>query len=108
MQTSVKTNTFHAELGGTTSAMQTAAKLDNITIDKTILYNDNEATISFIKGNYVAKGCRHMEMREWCTREEYQMGKVDIEHMSGDKLVADHMTKLGTIKEHQFFCFSPN
>ena len=109
-QTTVKDNTFHAELVGTTDAMKVAARLENTfndmritTTDKPIIYNDNEATIAFVKGDHVAKGCRHMELREWLTREQYQMGKVDISHMAGNILVADHLTKLGTVTEHRPF-----
>ena len=90
--------------------MKVAARLDNTlkdmriaTTDKPIAFNDNEATIAFVKGEHVAKGCRHMEMREWLTREQYQMGKIDVEHIPGNILVADRLTKLGTVNEHRPF-----
>ena len=38
-------------------------------------FNDNEAMIDFVKGDSVAKGVRHMEMRMWYTREKYEKMK---------------------------------
>jgi hypothetical protein len=49
------------------------------------------------------KECRHMELRMWYTRNEYQKGKVDLQYMPGSEIPADHLTKLGTVEEHRQF-----
>jgi hypothetical protein len=59
--------------------------------------------IEFIKGNGVAKGVRHIELRMWFTREKYQRGNILLEHMPGKILPADKLTKLGNIEEHRSF-----
>ena len=67
------------------------------------LFGDNLAVIDFIHGRGAAKGVRHMKLRMWYIREQYQMGNVTVEHMAGDKLVADKLTKLGDHKSHAIF-----
>ena len=104
-------SSMETELEGKTTAFKEANKLINIGkelgirfIDSPIIYNDNEASINFVKGNNVAKGVRHMKMREWYVKEEFKMGIAELEHMFGhdDRFVADGCTKvLGTIKETQ-------
>jgi len=64
---------------------------------------DNEAMINFVKGNSMVKGARHMELRMYYTREEYQKGHVQMEHQSGKLLTADKLTKLGNVTEHRQF-----
>ena len=59
--------------------------------------------IDFVKGDSVAKGVRHMELRMWYTREEYKKGNIDLEFIEGNKLVADKLTKLGSTEEHRRF-----
>ena len=68
-----------------------------------IIYNDNQATLEFIRGNSVAKGVRHMELRMWYTRLEYQKSNVDAEYLSGLRTPADKLTKLGCYSEHVEF-----
>ena len=59
--------------------------------------------INFVKGEGVAKGVRHMELRMWYTREEYQKKNADLEYMQGIKIPADKLTKLGGVHDHQEF-----
>jgi hypothetical protein len=59
--------------------------------------------INFVKGDGVSKGARHMELRLWYTREQYQMGNVDLEYTPGATLVADKLTKLGNKADHRAF-----
>lgn len=61
--------------------------------------------INFVKGEGVAKGVRHMELRMWYTREEYSKGIINLDYMAGDKIPTDKLTKLGTIAEQKCFSF---
>jgi hypothetical protein len=106
----VHLSSFEAELDGVSSALKTVSRLTNILTElqqhfaaKAVLYSDNKAMIEFIKGEGVAKGVRHMELRMWFIREKYQQGGVDIEYMEGVKLPADKLTKLGNKKSHAEF-----
>lgn len=109
-QATIKLSSFESELDGVTTAFKTAARIDNIlkelhisTNMKPIAYNDNEANIAFVKGDSVAKGVRHMELRMWYTREEYLKGNVHLEYMKGTEIPADKLTKLGAVNEHRQF-----
>ena len=109
-QSTVKLSSFETELDGTTTGFKSASRIQNIlteigieTCSHPVAKNDNESMIEFVKGNNVAKGVRHMELRMWYTREEYQMGKVDFEYKSGKILTADKLTKLGNISDHRIF-----
>ena len=100
-------SSMETELEGKTTAFKEANK--NNTISKELgvrmtdipaIWNDNEASINFVKGVNNVKGVRHMKMREWYTKEEYLMGTAQLEHMAGDdeRFVADGCTKvLGSI-----------
>ena len=62
--------------------------------------------LKFVKGEGVAKGVRHMEMRMWYIRDEYAKGDTDLHFMNGVKIPTDKLTKLGTADEHRVFCGS--
>jgi len=68
------------------------------------LFSDNEAMVEFVKGNGVAKGVRHVELRMWYIREQYQKGGMLFEHMKGTDIPVDHLTKLATVQDHVIFC----
>ena len=108
-QTSVKLSSFESELDNTTTNIKTARRVSNILDELTIprkqarVRQDNEAMINFVKGNSMVKGARHMELRMYYTREEYQKGHVQMEHQSGKLLTADKLTKLGNVTEHRQF-----
>ncbi len=38
--------------------------------------NDNQAVISFVRGDCVTKGIRHVELRMYYVREKYRIKKV--------------------------------
>ena len=67
------------------------------------LYSDNQAMINFVKGEGVAKGVRHMELRMWYVREQYQKGQIILDYMPGEIIPTDKLTKLGTVMEHEIF-----
>ena len=67
------------------------------------MFNDNQAAINFVKGDAVAKGLRHMELRMWYTRDQYKKGKATLEYVDGTILPADRLTKLGNVREHRAF-----
>jgi len=105
---SVRMSSFESELEGVTLAVKTLKRIVNILeelgfelITKPKLYNDNLSMIRFVKGEGVAKGVRHMELRMWYTREQYAMGSYELEHMKGIMLPADRITKPQTREEHR-------
>ena len=109
-QTTNKLSSWESELDGTTTGFKTCARVSNILVELNIkttkqpcLWNDNKAMIDFVKGDGVAKGVRHMELRMWYTKQEYQMGKSDLEYMMGTKLPADKLTKLGCVTSHRVY-----
>ena len=109
-QSTVKLSSFESELDGVTVGLKKSAQVQNALEEMGIkhnplaqLKNDNLAMIEFVKGEGVAKGVRHMELRMWYTRNEYKKGKVDIQYMPGSEIPADHLTKLGTVEEHRQF-----
>jgi len=108
-QTSVKLSSFESELDSTTTNIKTANRISNILNEIPIdskparIRQDNQAMINFVKGNSGVRGARHMELRMFYTREEYQKGRVNIEHRSGKILTADKLTKLGNVEEHRKF-----
>lgn len=74
--------------------------------DQPVIQCDNQAMIAFVKGEGVAKGVRHMEIRKWYVREQYQMGNIDVQFVPGSLLSADKFTKLGDRLDHQEFMYN--
>ena len=106
----VSMSSFESELETCTLAMKTSKRIKNILdelncklVSKPVLYNDNEAMINFVKGEGMASGARHMELRMWYVREQYAMGSVDLLHMPGTVLPADRLTKPSTKQEQAEF-----
>jgi hypothetical protein len=62
---------------------------------------NNESMIDFVNAKEVAKGVRHMELRQWYIREKLLRGDVTMEHMSGKQLSADKLNKLADKKFSQ-------
>ena len=69
------------------------------------LWSDNMAMVRFVRGESVAKGVRHVELRMWYVRERYKDGSVIIDWMTGKEIPADKLTKLGTRVEHEAFTY---
>jgi hypothetical protein len=106
----VVTSSFESELDGASTALKSISRVRNIlkelhiTIkNQPILYSDNQAMIEFIKGNGIAKGVRHMELRMWYLREKVQKGDVIIAYQSGKIIPPDKLTKLGEKVGHGEF-----
>ncbi len=106
-------SSFEGELDGTTNMMKSIARVSNTTdemnittVKPNLAFTDNEAMMKFVKGEGVAKGVRHMEMRMWYIRDAYAKGDTDIHFMNGVKIPTDKLTKLGTADEHRVFCRS--
>jgi hypothetical protein len=106
-------SSFENELVGSTSAFKNANRVDNILTEIHIqradiptVYNDNQAVLDFIRGNSISKGSRHMELRQWYTRLEYQAGKVKADYLKGTITPADKLTKPSVQTEH--FEFTTN
>jgi hypothetical protein len=103
-------SSYEAELHGATNMIKSEARVSNTLQDMgvdvvrpSLLHSDNLAMINFVKGEGVAKGVRHMEMRMWYTREEYSKGKFELVHMPGKDIPTDKLTKLGSVVEHRIF-----
>jgi len=69
------------------------------------LWSDNEAMVEFIRGEGVAKGVRHMELKMWYVRERNKDGSVNIGWTTGETIPSDKLTKLGTRDEHEAFTY---
>ena len=52
----------------------------------------------------MAKGVRHIVIRQWFTRDTIQKGQFELINMPGKKIPADKLTKLGYFSEHEQFC----
>jgi hypothetical protein len=107
---SVVLSSFEAELDGLTSAMKSVSRVRNILTelqlefgDVSKLMADNKAMVDFVRGEGVAKGVRHMELRQWYVRTEYKKGNTNVEFMSGVDMPADKLTKLGNRGSHGVF-----
>lgn len=110
-QDTVKLASADAEMCGTVPGVQTASRTSNITEDLKFetsgvprLFSDNEASIGFIKGVNVAKGLRHMQLRQWYLQQEYDQGKFTLEHMKGTIIPIDGGTKIGSKSFHREYC----
>ena len=106
----VFTSSFEAELDGVTRGMKASSRTTNILTELRMvlskvphLWSDNLAMVNFVKGEGVAKGIRHVELRMWYVRERYKEGSVVIDWISGETIPADKLTKLGTREEHEQF-----
>ena len=109
-QTSVRMSSFEAELDSISNAMKSINRIKNILTELglehdpvAVLRNDNMATMDFVRGEGVAKGVRHMELRMWYTREQYKKGGVELVYEPSETLLADKLTKLGCVAEHKAF-----
>lgn len=93
-------SSFEAELDACSRAMKSIQYISNILYElgieqeQPVLYCDNEAMVNFVKGDSVAKGVRHMELRLWYTREQYKLGHCNLMWRSGKVIAADKLTKL--------------
>jgi hypothetical protein len=105
----VSLSSFEAELDAYSRAVKVMKFLYNLLAQLGIdqerpeLQCDNKAMIGFVKGEGVAKGVRHMELRMWYVREQYQMRNIDCVYESGKVLSADKFTKLGDRLDNQIF-----
>ena len=106
-QATQKLSSFESEVDGNTTAFKTANYVSNVLTELGIstsgrprLFNDNEANINFVKGKSIVKGARHMELRMWYNRDEYNSGKFELNHMDGKQLPADMLTKPGNLQQH--------
>ena len=117
----VHLSSFESELEGMTSNFKSLNRIMNILTDLNMeliyllagiqslynpqgqAYNDNKAMIDFVKGDAVAKGVRHMVLRMWYNKTEYQKGKIKLDHMSGKEIPADYLTKPSCKSTHRSF-----
>jgi hypothetical protein len=106
----VHSSSFEAELDGLSSCLKSVSRVKNILIELgqyfsevSQVYSDNKAMIEFVRGQGVAKGVRHMELRMWFVREKYKQGGVALDYMEGVRIPADKLTKLGNRASHAAF-----
>ena len=67
------------------------------------LWADNQAMIDFVHGEGVAKGVRHMMLRQWYIRENYDSGRINLKHMPGVQIPADKLTKVTVTSDFREF-----
>jgi hypothetical protein len=104
-------SSFEAELDGLTTILKSVIRIRHILQEllpdfttKGIINSDNEALVNFVNGDGpMAKGVRHIEIRQWFTRDTIQKGQFELIHMPGNEIPADKLTKLGNISEHAQF-----
>jgi hypothetical protein len=105
----VSLSSFEAELDAYSRAVKVMRFIYNLLAElgieqeRPVIQCDNKAMIGFVKGEGVAKGVRHMELRMWYVREQYQMRNIECVHQSGKVLAADKFTKVGDRLDHQAF-----
>ena len=105
----VRLSTFESELEGLYTAVKTLKRLINVISElhdtniKVTLESHNLAMINFVKGEGVAKGVRHMELRMYYVREQYSQGFYELIHTKCTEIAADKLTKLGSRKDHRIF-----
>ena len=68
-----------------------------------VLHGDNKASIDFIQQKGQPKGVRHMQLRLWLLRENYDSKQINLLHVPGVTLLADYLTKLAYASEHNKF-----
>lgn len=73
--------------------------------ERSILSNDNQAMINFVHGEGIAKGVRHMEMRQWYIRENYKKDNYEFVYENGKTLPPDKLTKLSDCEGHARFAY---
>jgi hypothetical protein len=108
--TVVFTSVFEAELEAIARNVKHMKRISNVLHvlgiqrePKLVQYCDNKATVDFVLGESEAKGVRHMNLRLWYIRESFHMGEIDITHLEGKKMVADMLTKVGTVDQFKKF-----
>ena len=108
--TNVYLSSFESELDGLTNTFKGSQRvkhrLDELQLAFEKLrniYTDNEALIKFVTGNGLSKGVRHIELRMWYTRELFQQGDINLQHMPGTQIPTNLLTKLGTASQHREF-----
>lgn len=105
-------SSFEAELDACSRAMKSMRYIGNVLYElgieqeQPVLYCDNEAMVNFVKGDSVAKGVRHMELRLWYTREQYKLGHCNLMWKSGKVIAADKLTKLADQEAHEAFRYN--
>jgi hypothetical protein len=109
--TSTCLSSFEAELDGLTTMLKTLMRLRHVLREllpdfptQGQIYSDNEALVNFINSDIpFAKGVRHVEMRQYFTRDTLLKGEYKLQHIKGTDIPADKLTKLGNVTEHQQF-----
>lgn len=105
-------SSFEAELDACSRAMKSMRYISNVLYElgieqeQPVLYCDNEAMVNFVKGDSVAKGVRHMELRMWYTREQYKLGHCTLMWKSGKVIAADKLTKLADQEAQEAFRYN--
>ena len=64
------------------------------------IYCDSNALVNFIKDEGEPKGLRHIQLRLYAARDDYAMGKMELHHISGEKMPADPLTKVKDVERN--------
>ena len=108
--TNVYLSSFEAELDAYVAATKSVTRIKNILSELKValnpiaeLYCDNLALVDFIKGNGEPKGLKHIALRLWAARDDYNYNQLKIQHLPGAEMPADALTKVK--EENEFYKF---
>jgi hypothetical protein len=106
---SIVLSIFEGELESAAKCIQLVKYFHNvldelgISIPTPELYGDNLASIEFLQGRGQPTGVRHMQLRFWAIREHMNTEQVHLNYCPGDQLLADYLTKLAYLDDHEKF-----
>ena len=107
-QDSVALSTAEAEYVALSSAVQESVwlrklttKLGHMSSGPTIVYEDNQSTISMCKNPQYHGRAKHIEIRHHYIREQVSNKMIEVKYCPTNKMLADIFTK-GLRQEH--FC----
>ena len=95
----VRLSSFEGELEAFAKGLKSTNRISNlltelnIYFEKPDIYSDNEAMLEFVKGNGIAKGIRHIELKLWYSKEQYLKQTAEAHFMEGKYIPSDKMTK---------------
>ena len=57
------------------------------------MYIDNLPALNIIRNNYTTKRTKHVAVRQWFAKEQFQLGNIEPIHLKGTEISADLLTK---------------
>jgi hypothetical protein len=69
-----------------------------------LILSDNQGAIALNKRHQNSKKLRHVDIRHHFVRNHVEAGRMRLEHVSSDNMVADIFTKALPTESHQSCC----